>query len=95
MARVGRYTTGTRIENHFLDLLELIYQAYYANIEKKTVIIVDTISKTDMIKYLLQIAFENNLLKEKPYLELSSKLEEVGRILGGWKKGIETKTPQK
>jgi len=95
MARVGRYTTGTRIENHFLDLLELIYQAYYANIEKKTVIIVDAISKTDMIKYLLQIAFENNLLKEKPYLELSSKLEEVGRILGGWKKGIETKTPQK
>ncbi len=95
MARVGRYTTGTRIENHFLDLLELIYQAYYANVENKNSIIIQAISKTDMIKYLLQIAFENNLLKEKPYLALSSKLEEVGRILGGWKKGIETKTPAK
>ncbi|MCX6755218.1 MAG: hypothetical protein NT068_01585 [Candidatus Nomurabacteria bacterium] len=25
MPRIGRYTTGARIENHFLDLLELIY----------------------------------------------------------------------
>lgn len=97
MPRTGRYTTGARIENHFLDLLELIYKAYYANMENKSSMIVETISKNDIIKYLLQIAFENKLIKEKQYLELSNKLQEVGRILGGWKKGIETKlkTPTK
>jgi hypothetical protein len=97
MPRVGRYTTGARIENHFLDLLELIYKAYYANMENKNIVIVESISKNDIIKYLLQIAFENKLIKEKEYLSLSSKLHEVGKILGGWKKGIEVKlkTPTK
>jgi len=91
MPRVGRYTTGARIENHFLDLLELIYKAYYANIENKSIIIIESINKNDIIKYLTQIAFENKLIKEKQYLELSQKLNEVGKILGGWKKGIEFK----
>jgi len=91
MPRVGRYTTGARIENHFLDLLELIYKAYYANIENKSIIIIESINKNDIIKYLTQIAFENKLIKEKQYLELSQKLNEVGKILGGWKKGIESK----
>jgi len=89
--RVGRYTTGARIENHFLDLLELIYKAYYASIENKSVVIIKAITKNDIIKYLLQIAFENKLIKEKQYLELSNKLQEVGKILGGWKNSIENK----
>ena len=91
MPRIGRYTTGARIENHFLDLLELIYQAYYVNLKNKSEIIIRAISKNDIIKYLLQIAYENKLIKEKEYLELSQKLQEVGKILGGWKKGIEAK----
>jgi hypothetical protein len=92
MPRVGRYTTGARIENHFLDLLELIYKAYYAPLENKSTVIIEAISKNDLLKYLLQIAWENKLIKEKNYLELSQKLQEVGRILGGWKKGIDIKT---
>ncbi|MFH1608682.1 MAG: four helix bundle protein [Patescibacteria group bacterium] len=91
MPRIGRYTTGARIENHFLDLLELIYKAYYASIENKSAVIIEAISKNDIIKYLLQIAWENKLIKDKEYLELSEKLNEVGKILGGWKKGIEAK----
>jgi hypothetical protein len=97
MPRTARYTTGARIENHFLDLLEFVYKAYYAPFENKNEKIIACISKNDLIKYLLQIAWENKLLKEKPYMELSQKLQEVGKILGGWKKGIESKikTPAK
>jgi hypothetical protein len=97
MPRTARYTTGSRIENHFLDLLELIYKAYYASLPNKSEKIIEAISKNDIIKYLLQIAFENKFVKEKEYLELSGKLQEVGKILGGWKKGIEAKikTPVK
>jgi hypothetical protein len=91
MPRIARYTTGTRIENHFLDLLELIYKAYYASLSNKSEKIVECISKNDILKYLLQIAYENKFVKEKEYLELSGKLQEVGKILGGWKKGIEIK----
>lgn len=54
----------------------------------------EAISKNDIIKYLLQIAWENKIVKEKEYLKLSAKLQEVGKILGGWKKGIEDKNKQ-
>lgn len=91
MPRTARYTTGTRIENHFLDLLELIYKSYYAKLENKSEKIIEAINKNDIIKYLLQIAYENRFVKEKEYLELSQKLQEVGKILGGWKKGIDVK----
>ena len=91
MPRVGRYTTGARIENHFLDLLELIYKAYYAQMKNKSEMIVEAISKNDIIKYLLQIAFENKLIKEKEYLNISTKLQEVGRMLNGWRANIESK----
>ena len=36
IAKGARYTIGTRIENKFLDLLELSYVAYFAEREKKT-----------------------------------------------------------
>jgi hypothetical protein len=91
MPRIGRYTTGARIENHFLDLLELIYKAYYAKMENKSGLIVEAISKNDIIKYLLQIAFENKLIKEKEYLNISVKLQDVGKMLNGWRANIDMK----
>lgn len=85
MPRTARYAIGARIESHFLDLLELIYQAYYAGVDRKTEYIIASISKTDMLRYLLQIAWENKQVKENQYIALSQKLQEVGKILGGWK----------
>jgi hypothetical protein len=71
--------------------LEIIYKTYYARIENKNERIIETINKNDIIKYLLQIAYENKFVKEREYLELSAKLQEVGKILGGWKNNIEIK----
>ncbi len=91
MPRTSRYTTGARIETHLLDLLEIIYKAYYASLENKNVLIVAAISKADLVKYFLQIAWENKLMKDKPYGEISEKIQEVGRILGGWKNNVAAK----
>ncbi len=91
MSRTARYTLGTRIENHFLDLLEIIYQSYYAPTDKKIEKIVTAINTTDLLKYLLQIAWENKLLKDSPYAELSAKILEIGKMLGGWKNNIAAK----
>jgi hypothetical protein len=91
MPRTSRYTLGTRIENHFLDLFELIYQSYYTRTEQKSKCIIASISKNDFLKYLIQIAWENKQIKDKEYIELSGKLVEVGKILGGWKNNVEAK----
>ena len=40
--------------------------------------------KLDTIKILLLILFETKSLDTKKYIVLSEKIEEVGRMLGGW-----------
>lgn len=92
MPRTSRYTTGAKIESYFLDLLESIYQAYYSPLENKNALIVKAINKNDLLKYFLQIAWENKLIKDKPYAEISEKIQEIGKILGGWKNNVIAKT---
>ena len=40
----------------------------------------------------MQLAWESKLIPTDKYAIISKELEEIGRMLGGWKKGIEAKT---
>jgi len=92
--KAHRYTLGEKIEDYFLGLLENIFISIYLPLEAKIPRLTVAISKLDGVKFFLQIAWENKCLKNDKYSELSEKLEEIGRMLGGWKKGLE-KTLQK
>ena len=52
--------------------------------EEKLPYIRTAIRKTDTLKILLMILWENNSLRDNPYLSLSLKFNEIGKILGGW-----------
>ncbi len=84
-----RYTIGNRIENKFLDLLELSYSAYYTKRDKKAEKISKCIFQLDTLKYLMHISWEAKLISNKHYEEIAVKLEEIGKILGGWMKSLE------
>ena len=86
---------GSKIETYFLGLLENIFIAIYLSPEQKVARLIISISKLDGVKFFLQIAWENKCVKTEQFTELSEKLNEVGRILGGWKKGIESKQQKK
>lgn len=54
------------------------------------------ISRLDILKFFSQLAWENKLIPNDKYIKLSERLEEIGRMLGGWRKGLlEKKTPAK
>ncbi len=89
--RTHRYTLGSKIEDYFLNLLEHIFFALYLDIHRKVIRLEHAISKLDALKFFLQLAFENKCIPEKKYIEISTQLQEIGRMLGGWKKGIEKK----
>lgn len=95
MIKTVRYTTGSRIENHFLDLLELIYKAYYTKTNDKNEILTQCIQKNDLIIFLLQITWENKFIKQSHYYLLSDKTNEVGKMLNGWKQNIQSKVQNK
>ena len=93
--KAHRYTLGGKIEDYFLGLLENIFISIYLPPEQKILKLTTAISKLDGVKFFLQIAWENKCVPTEKYLTLSTQLDEVGRMLGGWKKGLEKKTPVK
>lgn len=91
--KVYRYNLGGKIENYFLSLLENIFISVYLSREKKSNQLSLAILKLDSLKFFLQLAWENKCLSSAKYSALSEQLDEIGRMLGGWKKGLESKTP--
>lgn len=84
----SRYTLGSRIENKFLDLLEASYTAYFIDKDKKVEQISECILILDILKYLITITWEAKLISNKQYEEIAQKLEEAGKMFGGWKKSM-------
>lgn len=91
--KTSRYTLGTKIEVLFLDVLELIFMASYEQPQEKIRKIGYANAKLGALKFFLQIGWEIKMIDAKRYISLSEGLNETGRILGGWKRGLETKLP--
>ena len=90
-----RRTLGEKIEGYFLELLENIFVSQYLSGQQKINRLTTSISKLDGVKFFLQISWENKCISSDKYATLSTQLDEIGKMLGGWKKGLENKTPQK
>ena len=88
--RSARYTIGARIENKFLDLLELSYIAYFSEKDKKIEKILECISILDTLKFLIHVSWEAKFISHKHYEDLAVNLENVGKMFGGWKRNLET-----
>lgn len=91
--KTHRHSLGSKVDNYFLELLKCIFSALYLSGEQKVKRIETAIGKLDGVKFFSQIAWENKCVSNKDYATLSEKLDEVGKIIGGWKKGLEKKTP--
>ncbi|MFA5184238.1 MAG: four helix bundle protein [Patescibacteria group bacterium] len=91
--KVYRYNLGGKIENLFLSFLENTVAAIYAAGEKKAAQLSLAVIRLDSLKFFLQLAWENKCLSNDKYLELAAHLEEIGRMIGGWIRGLKMKTP--
>ena len=85
----ARHTIGARIENKFLDLLELSYCAYFSEKEKKKEGISKCILVLDTLKFLIHVAWEAKLLSHQQFEGIALKLDEIGKMFGGWKKSLD------
>lgn len=86
MPRSSRYAVGLRIENKFLDLLELAYTAYFIQKDQKPQKLSECILNLDILKFLFTLAWEAKFVTNKQYEELATKLDEIGKMFWGWKK---------
>lgn len=93
LPKSARFTLGDKIDTTFIHLLELLFVASYQSKAEKLPTIRAAIRRMDVLKFFLRIAWELNALDTKKYATISEKTDELGRMIGGWKKGLESKTP--
>jgi hypothetical protein len=85
---------GSKIEQSFLDVLEFTFASVYLVNESKILMLSKTIAKLDNLKFFMQLAWESKLMTTEQYSKIAGELEEIGRQLGSWRKGLQTKTPR-
>lgn len=93
--KTERYGLGRKIDLLFLEILELSFTSAFLPPDPKIILLGKIISRLDILKFFSQLAWENKLIPNEKYLELSQKLEEIGCQLGAWRKGLinKNKTP--
>ena len=93
MAREERFGIGGKIDTLLLDTLDLLRAAMFAQMREKVEFLGMTITKIDSVRFFVQIAWENKLIPSKQFEELGILIEKAGRMVGGWRKGLLSKTP--
>ena len=84
----SRHTLGNRIDNIFLDAIELLFTASYLAQDQKLPFLQKASTKLDLLKFFLQVAWEIKALDNKKFVLLSERLNEIGKMLGGWIRGL-------
>ncbi len=88
-----QYLLGKRCEDHILLFMEHILIAASASKERKLHILEVANGKFDVLKVLFRMAREFKMIDNKKYLSLETKVQEIGKMLGGWIRASTTKTP--
>jgi len=88
----SRYTLGTKIDALFIETAEPIFIATYLGKDQKLPYLRKAAAQLDLVKFFLQILWEIQSLDNKKYVVLSEKLDEIGRMLGGWIRQLSNNT---
>lgn len=88
MPKKDRYTLGEKTQRATLDLIELLIDSGYREKFQKLAILNQAAIKLDLLKLLVRLGRDINALASTKYTFLEAKLQEIGRMLGGWIKSI-------
>ncbi len=80
----SRYTLGSKIDSLFIETIKCIIIAKYLNPKEKIAHLEKASLGLDLLKFFLQLSWEIKALDNKKYIALSEKIEEIGKMIGGW-----------
>lgn len=93
MPREERFGMGAKIDFLFLETFEILRRATYANGKTKIDLLQSAIENIDSLRFFIQLAWELSLLTNTRYSTLGEGIENIGKMVGGWRKGLLSKTP--
>ncbi len=84
-----RFIFGTRLADRALGILELLVEASYSSKEQKSRLLRQANREMAVLRWLIRMAKDRNVLTFKQYEYFSECMYETGRMLGGWLKSSE------
>lgn len=90
LPRSHRILLGDRMIQSGMDLLLLLVRAAYlpARSPRKAELLDRATLETNTLRYLVRLAKDLRAISTESYLYAAERLEEVGRMTGGWRKSL-------
>ena len=82
--RHHRYSLGVKIEGTLLELLDILIEARY--VREKFKLLDRAIVALERFRFQMRLAKDLEVLAVKSYAHQAEKVEEIGRMIGGWRK---------
>lgn len=84
VSKQDRYTIWQRGENIILDILENILLASQLSKNDKLPTLENTSLKLNSLRVVFRLMKDVKTINPSKYVSLESKVDEIGRMLGGW-----------
>ena len=79
-----KYTLGEKIENSILESIEIFILTNQVSKFEKEKNLLRANCKIELLKILFRISLNCNVIDSKQYLDVESKLQEIGKMTQGW-----------
>ncbi len=83
--KANRHSLGLKIDTIFVEVIEAIITASFLSPKEKQPFVFLAIRKLDTMKIFLMMLWETGSLDNKKYITLSLRIDEIGKMLGGWR----------
>jgi hypothetical protein len=83
-----RYGLGTSTEQTVLALLEQLLMAKHAPKSHKAAYLLRAQAQLETLRFKLRLYLELQLVNETRIMQTQARLQEIGRMLGGWLKSL-------
>jgi hypothetical protein len=84
VSKSDRFTIYERSENLIIDLVELFLEAGYSKSVSKSSTLEKASVKLNTLRFFIRLMKETKVIDLKKYTALQEKIDEIGRMLGGW-----------
>ena len=88
LPRKHKFTLGDRLQNHLSDLLESLIEAVYLPAVEKKPVLRRVNLQLEKIRFYFRLGYDMGLYNSTRYKIFSDKVEEIGRMTGGWLKSL-------
>ena len=83
-----KHTLGAKYEIYIVATLELLLEASCVCRDKKLELIKKANTKFDTLKLFVRLLKDLDIIDSKKYFELQKRIQEIGKMLGGWQRSL-------